>query len=200
MLSSWLDEDHGIVLAGNRPEVIRAKEDWLEHRAREIRRSHRPPGVRRPNEQQARQQAAHEMTEGHLVAELPFGFWTRFLSGKHDNWRDPVSQVWPTIQADVFPYFNNGPRVRSTFHDRLMEIKALRNRVFHHERVTKPGYGLSKYDLVVSTVGWMNPDVERMLRAIDRPKVVAMFDRGAGPHREWLGLGIGGRSSPDSVP
>lgn len=122
-------------------------------------------------------------TEDLLIAELSFGFWTRLLDSSYANWRLPARQrLWPDLLSRVFPNYVGSQRSRGSFYTRFSEIRMIRNRVFHHERIVHLADPLL-YDRVVEAIGWMNRDIEAMLIAEDRPRFVALHTAGAQP---WI--------------
>src|SRR5665213_2847503 len=68
------------------------------------------------------------LTAGRVVAELKFGFWVRLFSHTYDK------TLWVPHLRKLFPLKFDG--MRSYIHGRLVELKTLRNRIAHHERIT----------------------------------------------------------------
>jgi hypothetical protein len=100
-------------------------------------------------------------TPGKVVAELSFGFWCA-LAGRHYHWT-----LWQPCLHRVFP----GVRLpRPHIHGRLENIRLLRNRIAHHERVltgaevlyAAVGTYLSLNDLA-ECAGWLNPHLRTWL-------------------------------------
>ena len=112
---SWLDADPPVLLPNERVRVEQAKRNLLR----------RPrPSVTLP--------------PGKLVAELSLGFWTHLLDGAYENWRIP-NRLWPALLEPVFPFCPAAELSRKNVHARYQEIKDIRNRAFHHERISHPG-------------------------------------------------------------
>lgn len=135
-------------------------------------------------------------TEDLLIAELSFGFWTRLLDSSYANWRLPARQrLWPDLLSRVFPNCAGPQRSREFFYARFSEIRMIRNRVFHHERITHLA-DPALYDRIVEAVGWMNSDIESMLIADDRPRFIGLYE--AGP-RPWTDRVAGWQSETDNL-
>lgn len=63
---------------------------------------------------------------GKVIAELTMGFWTGLTAGSYQR------DLWVPCLYRAFP---NIPPDRAKIHATLSDIKALRNRVAHHERI-----------------------------------------------------------------
>jgi len=90
------------------------------------------------------------VTPGRVIAELTFGFWVKLTASPYEK------TFWVKHLHRIFPL-----RVKRTIlHGRLVEIKTLRNRIAHHERI------IGKRDLpeacqqVIEAIGWMNPSLQ----------------------------------------
>ncbi|HKI31944.1 MAG TPA: hypothetical protein VKA46_08745 [Gemmataceae bacterium] len=99
---------------------------------------------------------------GRIIAELTFGFWTSLLNTRYER------VFWPWMLLPTFPGMPRHIRTRHTVSKRFNEIRALRNRVFHHERIAHwPNLAQRHADLV-EAIGWISPEGKRLLPAIDR--------------------------------
>lgn len=156
----WLDADPPVLLPNERARVEQAKRTLL-----------RVPG--------------RTVTEGRLVAELSFGFWTHLLDGAYENWR-VATRLWPALLDAAFPYCPAAQRTRRNVHSRFQEIKNVRNRAFHHRRISHQ-VSVPMYDRFVETVGWIDPLVAGALAERERDAFVALLRAGAAPFVEWAG-------------
>ena len=66
------------------------------------------------------------LAAGAIVAELPFGFWLQTVARKYEKslWVPYVHKAFPNISTD-----------RKGLFRRLDQIRELRNRIAHHERI-----------------------------------------------------------------
>jgi hypothetical protein len=163
----WLDANPPVLLPNDQARVEQAKRKLLSHGGSSVR-----PGTK-----------ARPLTEGRLVAELSFGFWTHLLDGVHENWR-VAHRLWPAVLEPVFPHCPPAERRRRNVHGRFVEIKDIRNRAFHHERISHQ-VGVPLYDRFVETVGWIDPLVADALVERERPAFVALLQAGTAPFVEW---------------
>lgn len=73
----------------------------------------------------------HVVTQGHVVAELSFGFWGSFFAEAYSRtlWRQCLRQAFPRAR-------------RGRLHSDLEAIRRVRNRIAHHEPLI--GYDLAE--------------------------------------------------------
>jgi len=166
-VASWLDATPPILLPPEQRKVLQAIGD--------LDRRHSA----------GRNAAPRPLTEGRLVAELCFGFWTRLLDGVYADWRTAGSpQFWPRLMDGAFPYCPALRRTRKDIHTRYTQIKDLRNRTFHHERISHQATP-AVYDTVLEAVHWIDPALADGLREKERPRFEAVWRRGPQPYVEW---------------
>lgn len=110
-------------------------------------------------EAKARVAAAHQdVTEGRVVAELPFGFWCALLSRNYDG------TLWRTLLYQAFPYSD---RNRATVVGAVERCRLLRNRIAHHE----PVYGRNHQDdeaTALAIIGWISPTAQAWVQSKSR--------------------------------
>jgi len=69
-----------------------------------------------------------EMTDGRIVSELTFGFWTSFFDSKYEL------NLWKSLRL-AFPNCPKSIRKRKTMSSKFNGIRKFRNRLFHHEAI-----------------------------------------------------------------
>ncbi|HET7233436.1 MAG TPA: hypothetical protein VFJ16_25725 [Longimicrobium sp.] len=172
-VGSWLDAVPPILLPPEQEKVLRAIGDF-DRRNVAYRRQ---PGHGGP---------AKVLNEGRLVAELGLGFWTRLLDGVYADWRNPGNpRFWPRLLNRAFPHCPALRRTRKDIHGRFTQIKELRNRTFHHERISHQ-LTLERYDEVLEAVHWIDPALADALRERERPRFKAVQEGGHQPFVEWV--------------
>jgi hypothetical protein len=102
---------------------------------------------------------------GHIVAELPLGFWVALIS-------DPYHQsLWQpnryALLKAVFP--NVSGLSRQSIHRRYNFIRlGIRNRVFHYEAIwDRPDLRRDHAD-IRGAIRWINPTLDRAIGRLDR--------------------------------
>jgi cytosine deaminase len=88
------------------------------------------------------------VTPGRVIAELNFGFWIRLFSGQYEK------ELWVKHLRKLFA----ATRQRKALHNRLMQIKTLRNRIAHHETLIRRNPQKDFSDLL-EAIGWLSPTV-----------------------------------------
>lgn len=122
------------------------------------------------------------ITPARVIAGLSFGFWTTLIGIKYED-MNSKSLLWPNLEGIVFPHAPAAyamPDIRKAFN----RIRALRNRLSHHEALWKfhyddpntglpdynnPVYGAQAscsllrkhYDDIIEMIGWMSPDRQK---------------------------------------
>jgi len=99
------------------------------------------------------------LTNGRVVAELSFGFWTG-IYGRH------YESFWRKI---LRPCFVNGPKrlVRKDVHGRLDRLRLLRNRIAHHEPLLNWDLR-GEYENALEVVSWLSPVTAQWARRHSR--------------------------------
>jgi len=94
------------------------------------------------------------VTPGRVIADLTFGFWVKLFTGSYEK------SLWVPTLRKIFPLMVG----RKLLHGRLVELKTLRNRIAHHERIVERDL-LKDYASIIETIGWLSPDVQRWVSA-----------------------------------
>ncbi len=99
---------------------------------------------------QSIEEAGELVTSGRVVAEVNFGFWVRLCSGYYDK------TIWTQYIRRIFPI-----RVRRrSLHTRLMDLKSLRNRIAHHQRIIGGKRDLAQdYADILEAISWLSPEM-----------------------------------------
>jgi hypothetical protein len=105
------------------------------------------------------------VTAGRIVAELQFGFWTSLFEAHYEQ--NPT-RFLPTGIRAVFPRLPKSRHHRKELKRTLEEIRALRNRVFHHERIVHWQDLDTKHAAILEVIGWVSPELHEMAFALDR--------------------------------
>lgn len=82
--------------------------------------------------------SARYQTTGKVIPELKFVFWETMLTGRHDGriWNSQLHSIFPNLPT--FPARTRQKEIklgRLYLHDRIENIRSLRNRIAHHEPI-----------------------------------------------------------------
>jgi hypothetical protein len=92
------------------------------------------------------------LTSGRIISELTFAFWGRLFSNHHDK------TLWVPHLRKIFPLKLQNRR--SLIRGRLLQLKTLRNRIAHHERLICGRQKVQQdYADILETIGWISPAV-----------------------------------------
>jgi hypothetical protein len=90
------------------------------------------------------------LNQGNVVAELNFGFWVTILGRQYEEtlWRPHFSNI----------FLEGGRRLpRQKVHNRLDNLRKLRNRVAHYEPIFHRNLA-NDYSDLIEAIGWICPD------------------------------------------
>lgn len=102
-----------------------------------------------------------QMTPGRLISELHFGFWTYLFDAEYGAGPNKPGILWPTLLPIVFP--QNPSIQRGEASRRLVAIRQLRNRVFHHEEIWSRKNLWDEYQGMLTLLAWMSPESAMVL-------------------------------------
>lgn len=125
------------------------------------------------------QNAGKLLIPGRVVAGVTFGFWTGLLSALYG--KSPYGpSLWTPNNSELiriaFPHLDPSYQNRGYVHRRFNAIRALRNRVVHHEPIWQ-GVRMQNrrvvplqilYRDILDAIGWANPTVRDSVAALDR--------------------------------
>jgi hypothetical protein len=106
-----------------------------------------------------------KLDEGHLIAELSFGFWTALLSGPFEYRK----LLWPQLKKTVFP--NAHGFTIDKIRKRFDQVRSLRNRIFHYGSIWHWRNLSEHHDELIEAIKWINPALLELIE-IDRFKLV----------------------------
>lgn len=103
------------------------------------------------------------LTPGRIVAELNFGFWTGFFNNPHAR-----TGIGAFLSRRAFPHGPRAEQVQSKLARRWKDIRDLRNRVFHHERILHWRDLDQRHQSILDVIDWMSPELKDFTTALDR--------------------------------
>lgn len=103
------------------------------------------------------------LTPGRIVAELNFGFWTGFFNNAHAR-----TGIGAFLSRSAFPNAPSSEQVQSKLDRRWKDIRDLRNRVFHHERILHWRDLDQRHQSILDVIDWMSPELKDFTTVLDR--------------------------------
>lgn len=107
-------------------------------------------------------------TPGRVVAELQFGFWTSLFEAHYEQ----HTPFLPSGIKAVFPRMPKSMHKRKDRKNDLEQIRGLRNRVFHHERIVHWRDLDAQHQLILNVIGWISPELQKVTATMDRFQTV----------------------------
>lgn len=120
------------------------------------------------------------VTAGRVIAELQFAFWTSLFEDHYER-RTPFL---PGAIKGVFPHLVKSLHHRKDRKADLEQIRLLRNRVFHHERIIHWRDLDTKHALILNVISWISPELHHMATALDR--YTAIRQAGSAPWEQKI--------------
>ena len=103
------------------------------------------------------------LTPGRIVAELTFGFWTGFFNNAHAR-----TGIGSFLSRNAFPHAPSTEQYQARLDRRWQDIRDLRNRVFHHERILHWRDLDRRHQAILEIIAWMSPELHDFAKALDR--------------------------------
>lgn len=104
-------------------------------------------------------------TNGKIISELNFGFWTKLLEENHYK-----ALMWRQVFRQVFPHFPHGNSVDQDVDAvslKINTIRQFRNRIFHYEPIfNRPNLQKDRDD-ILEVLGWINPEMKKLSEIYD---------------------------------
>lgn len=124
-----------------------------------------------------------------VVGEPSFGFWTALFDVRYET----TKIFWPRLfRHGVFAHAPKWMRSRNALSPLLNRVRGLRNRAFHYEPIWHWRDLRAQHETALNLLGWLSPEVRRMVETIDRFSAVRAAGAGSfRRRRELLRLGDG---------
>lgn len=119
--------------------------------------------LRRTFDRQAMARRPESPTDDQVVADLSFGFWVSILRQRY-----AVPFGWASAIGSIFPYAHDGLRLGAV-QAQLDTIRAMRNRVAHHEPIVHRGtaHAIAVRNKAFEIVEWANRPAAELIAARD---------------------------------
>ncbi len=107
----------------------------------------------------------------YLISELNFGFWTNLFNKRYER------ILWPDLLMKIFPYLPKKCRTSQFLNKRFQDIRKLRNRIFHHQRIFHLQDLQLQHTHLIEAIKWIEPTLFEHLKLIDRFDEVFKYGR-----------------------
>lgn len=122
---------------------------------------------------------ARNVTTARLIAELTLDFWVFLFHEPYDKGdKRAEAELWPKMLKSVFPSMDPRERNIEDMRTALEEIRAFRNRVFHHEPIWREDV-LGEAKRLLEYTYAMQKEVGKLVQATE--VVTALVQGGVGP-------------------
>ena len=100
---------------------------------------------------------------GRMVAELNFGFWTGFFNKAHGQ-----TGIGHYLASTIYPHAPLAEQNLNKLGVRWQNIRDLRNRVFHHERILHWKDIAARHHAILEVISWISQELHDLAGALDR--------------------------------
>ena len=101
-------------------------------------------------------------SHGRLVAELTLGFWVALMGRKYNTQGFQFAVIKSCLHGCP-----PAQKTSAAIQKNLTEIRFLRNRIAHHERIAHWKDLKLKHDLIMDFIKWLNPDMYTIAKEKD---------------------------------
>ncbi len=120
-----------------------------------------------------------EYSHSRLVSELTLGFWVALMGKKYNN-----QNFQFFIIKHIFHGCSSKQKSSSAMQKNLAEIRFLRNRIAHHERISHWTDLEQKHNLILDFIRWMSQDMHKI--AIRNDTFEAVYKNGITPFKLFI--------------
>ena len=106
------------------------------------------------------------LSEGKIIAELNFGFWTELLTSRDNKY----TNMWRKIFLDVFPNYEIKSSIdqdKTFIALKIDSIRNFRNRIFHYEPIYNQSDLVKKHIEIFDILTWLNEDMKLLNELFD---------------------------------
>lgn len=120
-----------------------------------------------------------EYSHSRLVSELTLGFWVALMGKKYNN-----QNFQFFIIKHIFHGCSSKQKSSSAMQKNLAEIRFLRNRIAHHERISHWTDLEQKHNLILDFIRWMSQDMHKI--AIHNDTFETVYKNGIAPFKLFI--------------
>lgn len=113
-------------------------------------------------------------SHGRLVAELTLGFWVALMGRKYNTQGFQFAVIKSCLHSCP-----SNQKSSAAIQKNLSEIRFLRNRIAHHERIAHWKDLKQKHDLLMDFIKWLNPEMYKI--AYEKDTFDEVYNNGVAP-------------------
>lgn len=118
-------------------------------------------------------------SHGRLVAELTLGFWVALMGRKYNT-----QSFQFAIIKNILHNCPSNQKSSGAIQKNLSEIRFLRNRIAHHERISHWKDIKQKHDLLLDFTFWLNKDMHKI--AVESDSFDDVYSNGIQPFLNYV--------------
>ena len=120
-----------------------------------------------------------KFSHGRLVSELTLGFWVALMGRKYNTQKFQFF-----IIKNIFHGCSSEQKSTAAVQKNLTEIRFLRNRIAHHERILHWTDLEQKHDLILNFIRWMSQEMHKI--AVNNDTFDAVYKNGIAPFERFV--------------
>ena len=120
-----------------------------------------------------------EYSHPRLVSELTLGFWVALMGKKYN-----AQKFRSFMIKNMFYDCPSEHKSSATLQKNLAEIRFLRNRIAHHERISHWKDLDQKHDLILDFIRWMSQDMHKI--AVNNDTFESVYQNGIAPFERFV--------------
>ena len=124
-------------------------------------------------------QRGKKFSHGRLVSELTLGFWVALMGRKYNT-----QKLQFFIIKNIFHGCSSEQKSTASVQKNLTEIRFLRNRIAHHERILHWTDLKQKHDLILDFIRWMSQEMHKI--AVNNDTFDAVYKNGIAPFERFV--------------
>ncbi len=125
------------------------------------------------------EQRGKKFSHARLVSELTLGFWVALMGRKYNTQKFQFF-----IIKNIFYGCSSEQKSTAAVQKNLTEIRFLRNRIAHHERILHWTDLEQKHDLILDFIRWMSQDMHKI--AIHNDTFETVYKNGIAPFELFI--------------
>ena len=125
------------------------------------------------------EQKGKVFSHARFISELTLGFWVALMGKKYNSQKFRAFMI-----KNMFHGCPSEQKSSASIQKNLAEIRFLRNRIAHHERISHWTDLKQKHDLILDLIRWMSHDMHKI--AMHNDSFEAVYKNGTAPFEKFV--------------